>query len=154
MSPLLTGAGLQREPDVPVVFPVDLTLGRSQAAISEPKVLNREDLRPRCPRHGAAYVPDMRRLKVKTIAGTIGLATIVAAVVRELRLPADRRTWHGKLLDFVPYDFRRPTVARARHAMWSPDDPHLLMPRVFGIGWTLNLGRLSRQLDRVFRRSS
>lgn len=91
---------------------------------------------------------------MNTIADTIGLAALVAAVVRELRLPRIHRTWHGTLLGFVPYDFRRPTVARARHALWSPDDPHLLMPRVFGIGWTLNLGRLSSQLDRVFRRSS
>lgn len=84
----------------------------------------------------------MSRPTVTTITSTIGLAALVAAVVRELRLPPDRRTWHGKLLGLVPYDFRRPSIARVRHALWSPDDPHLLMPRAFGVGWTPNIGRL------------
>ena len=26
--------------------------------------------------------------------------------------------------------------------MWSPDDEHWLTPQVFGVGWTVNLGRL------------
>jgi len=32
--------------------------------------------------------------------------------------------------------------ARVRERMWAPDDPHLVMPQVFGVGWTVNLGRL------------
>ena len=70
---------------------------------------------------------------------TLGLA--VAAVVKELRKPADERTWNGAL-GFVPYDFRVPTLARVKERMWDPEGAHLVNPRVFGVGWTLNLGRL------------
>lgn len=68
-----------------------------------------------------------------------GLA--VAAVVKELRLPPERRTWHGTVAGFVPYEFRRPTLARVRERLWSPQGA-LVQPHVFGVGWTLNLGRL------------
>jgi uncharacterized membrane protein len=27
--------------------------------------------------------------------------------------------------------------------MWAPDSEHLFGPRVFGVGWTLNFGRLA-----------
>lgn len=63
------------------------TLGRSRAAISEPKVPNCGDLRPRCPDRGAGYVPDMRRPNVNMVTSTIGLAVLVAAVAREFRMP-------------------------------------------------------------------
>ena len=96
----------------------------------------------------------MRRPSVNILTSTIGLAALVAAVARELRMPRDHRSWHGKLLGLVPYDFRRPTIARLRHALWSPDDPRLLMPHFFGIGWTPNLGRLARRLAQILRRSS
>jgi hypothetical protein len=63
-------------------------------------------------------------------------------VLRELRKPAGERSWQGTVAGFVPYDLRRPTVARFRERMWAPDDPRLIRPRVFGVGWTVNLGRL------------
>jgi hypothetical protein len=49
---------------------------------------------------------------------------------------------------FVPYDFRPPTVARVRSRVWNPDDPHLVQPHAFGVGWTLNVGRLVSLLRR------
>jgi uncharacterized membrane protein len=64
----------------------------------------------------------------------------VAAVVRELRLPADERTWHGRIL-YVPYDFRIPTLERLRERFWAPDQP-LIVPQLFGVGWSINVGRL------------
>jgi hypothetical protein len=70
---------------------------------------------------------------------TLGLA--VAAVVKELRTPPEDRQWHG-VLGFVPYDFRVPTFARVKERMWDPEGAHLISPRVFGVGWTLNAGRL------------
>ena len=70
---------------------------------------------------------------------TLGLA--VAAVVKELRTPAQERQWHGSL-GFVPYDLRMPTVARIKERMWNPDDAHVISPRVFGVGWTVNVGRV------------
>ena len=69
---------------------------------------------------------------------TAGLA--VAAVVQELRLPPDERTWHGTVAGFVPYEFRMPTVERIKERVWDPEGG-LISPHVFGVGWTLNLGR-------------
>ena len=69
-----------------------------------------------------------------------------AAVAQELRKPAAQRTWHGMVAGYVPYDFRRPTLARYRSRMWAPEDPRLFPPQVYGVGWTLNVGRLLRVL--------
>jgi hypothetical protein len=51
----------------------------------------------------------------------------------------------------VPYDFRLPTWARVRERMWAPDRPGLLSPQVFGVGWTVNLGRAYGVLRSVAR---
>jgi hypothetical protein len=73
--------------------------------------------------------------------GSFGL--VVLAVVQELAKPREDRTWNGRVAGFVPYDFRPPTVARLRERLWSPDG-RLVVPQVFGVGWTVNLGRLVR----------
>ncbi len=75
------------------------------------------------------------------LIGWLAAGLTIAALVRELRLPADERTWHGRIL-YVPYDFRLPTLERVRDRLWSPDDERLLVPQVFGVGWTVNFGRL------------
>lgn len=90
----------------------------------------------------------MGRRKRSRIVATFGLAALATAVVRELRLPAERRTWHGQVWGFVPYDLRRPTLARIREGLWAPDDPRLLMPRAFGVGWSPNVGRLVALVSR------
>ena len=72
----------------------------------------------------------------------VAFALTVTAVVKELRTPQELRTWNGKLIGFVPYDLRWPTLARVKERMWNPDSTHLINPRVFGVGWTLNLGRV------------
>ena len=74
------------------------------------------------------------------LLGWLATGLAVAALVRELRLPAEERTWHGRIL-YVPYDFRVPTLARLRERLWAPED-RLLVPHVFGVGWSINLGRL------------
>lgn len=48
----------------------------------------------------------------------------------------------------VPYDWRRPTVARFRQRTWNPDEPRLITPRAFGWGYDLNLHRLFRRRSR------
>jgi hypothetical protein len=53
---------------------------------------------------------------------------------------------HGLLLGMVPYDFRIPTFARLKAAFWSPNDPHLLTAKAFGIGWSPNLGAIARKV--------
>lgn len=75
------------------------------------------------------------------------MAATVAAVTKELRRPAEERTWHGEVAGFVPYDFRMPTLDRVRERMWAPGDPHLVMPQVFGVGWTVNVGRVTSLLQ-------
>ena len=74
----------------------------------------------------------------------LALAIIgVIAIVQELRKPSDERTWHGKVADFVPYDFRMPTIGRMRSTYWNPEGP-ILSGKAFGVGWAPNLGALTR----------
>ncbi|HEV8463175.1 MAG TPA: DUF5808 domain-containing protein [Gaiellaceae bacterium] len=72
----------------------------------------------------------------------IGAGLIGAAVATELSKPSDKRTWHGRILGFVPYDFRPPTVERIKSRMWNPNDPRVLTPRAFGVGWDVNWAQL------------
>jgi uncharacterized protein DUF5808 len=71
-------------------------------------------------------------------------AVTVAAIAKELRRPPNEREWNGRLAGFVPYDFRPPTLQRFRERMWNPEQPNLFSPHVFGVGWTVNVGRLAR----------
>ncbi len=87
---------------------------------------------------------DKRQGGLRSAVSAIAFVLLIAAVVKELRTPAEQRTWHGTIT-FVPYDLRPPTIARIRAAWWNPDDPRLLTPRAFGVGWALNLAR-ARQL--------
>ena len=60
------------------------------------------------------------------------------AIVEQLRRPSDDRTWHGWIAG-IPYDFRMPTVDRLRATYWNKDTGQILVPKDFGIGWTVNL---------------
>jgi hypothetical protein len=83
-------------------------------------------------------MPDLRDLW-RLLLAIIG----VIAVVQELRKPKDERDWHGKVADFVPYDFRMPTIERVRDTYWNPEGP-ILSSKVFGVGWAPNFGALTR----------
>jgi hypothetical protein len=72
----------------------------------------------------------------------VGLILIGAAVASELRKPAGERTWEGRIAGRIPYDLRPPTVARAHERLWNAADRRILVPTVFGVGWTINFGRL------------
>jgi hypothetical protein len=54
---------------------------------------------------------------------------------------ADQSPKTGKFLG-VPYDWRRPTLARIKSRWWNPEDPRLFTPRSFGWGYDINLARL------------
>ena len=89
-----------------------------------------------------------RRMPSLKSVWRLALALIgVIAVVQELRKPPDERTWTGKVADFVPYDFRVPTVERVRNTYWNPGGP-ILSGKVFGVGWAPNLGALTRLADK------
>jgi hypothetical protein len=95
----------------------------------------------------------MRDTSPDRLFGSVGILLVLLAVVRELRRPARLRTWHGGVLGVVPYDFRRPTLARVRDTWWSPDDDRLLVPRVLGVGWSINLARLAHLARRAAARA-
>lgn len=79
----------------------------------------------------------------RLILGIIG----IIAIIQELRKPKEERTWHGKVADLVPYDFRMPTVERIRTTYWDPGGP-LISGRVFGVGWAPNFGAAARLLGK------
>jgi hypothetical protein len=83
-----------------------------------------------------------KKSKLASFGRVVLLATTVAAIAQELQQPADKRTWHGTVGGFVPYDFRPPTLERMQRSWWNPGDERVLTPQVFGVGWTLNFGRL------------
>jgi hypothetical protein len=77
----------------------------------------------------------------------LALAVIgVIAILQELRKPKDERTWHGKVADFVPYDFRMPTIGRVKETYWNPEGP-IITSKAFGVGWAPNLGALTRMVN-------
>ena len=75
----------------------------------------------------------------KLILAIIG----VVAIIQELRKPKEERTWHGKVADLVPYDFRVPTAERFKATYWNPEGP-ILSGKVFGVGWAPNFGAVFR----------
>ena len=84
--------------------------------------------------------------RFRRIVKLAAFAVTVAAIVEQLRLPADQRTWEGRVGGLVPYDFRVPTLERAKSRWWNPQDDRLFVPTVFGVGWTINAARLGRVL--------
>ena len=85
----------------------------------------------------------MKKIR-STVSLLFGLIAL-AAIVEQLRKPVDERNWHGQIL-FVPYDFRPLTPKRMLERWWNPDDPRLLTPHVFGVGWSVNLYRAKELL--------
>jgi hypothetical protein len=84
-------------------------------------------------------------MTVRRLSGTIrlaALALVAAAVLKELSKPPDEREWHGELAGFVPYELRPPTLGRVRERWWNPRDERILTPHVFGVGWSVNVGRI------------
>lgn len=68
----------------------------------------------------------------------IGLAVLMGLAIREqLQMPPEERTWHGTLYG-IPYDFRWPTIERLRQTFWNKDTARVLVPNVFGMGWSIN----------------
>ena len=74
----------------------------------------------------------------------VAFGLVVAALIDQLRRDPEERTWEGSVAGIVPYDFRMPTLERARSRWWNTDDERLFVPQVFGVGWTVNLARLAR----------
>jgi hypothetical protein len=90
---------------------------------------------------------ERRMPSVKDIWRLVLAVIGVIAVIQELRKPPEERTWHGKVVDIVPYDFRLPTIERVRSTYWNPEGP-VLSAKVFGVGWAPNFGVLARLLGK------
>ena len=80
--------------------------------------------------------------KLKRFFLLFNLVIGAIAVYEQLKRDPLDRTWHGKALGVVPYDFRPPNPQRFMDAWWNPDDPRLFTARDFGIGWSINLHRV------------
>jgi hypothetical protein len=82
----------------------------------------------------------------------VAFSLVVAAIATELAKPEDQRTWQGRVLGLVPYDFRPPTWERIRAAYWNPQSESLFSDRVFGVGWAVNLYHAKTLLESAFQR--
>ncbi len=83
---------------------------------------------------------------VRRLINLIAVSLLIASIVQELRKPPEERTWHGLVAGFVPYDLRVPTLARARLTFWNPSSSRLVVPTLFGVGWTFNLHALAETI--------
>jgi hypothetical protein len=88
---------------------------------------------------------------IRGLVRIVALSLVAAAIATELSKPAAERTWHGRVFDLVPYDFRPPTWQRIRDAYWNPNSDRLFNDRVFGVGWAVNLHRAKTLMEDVFR---
>jgi hypothetical protein len=61
------------------------------------------------------------QLRLRRFVQVVGIGLLAAAVIQELRKPAELRTWHGAVAGLVPYDLRMPTAGRVRERLWAPD---------------------------------
>lgn len=82
-----------------------------------------------------------RKSGLARVVRLASISLVAMALAQEWSKPEPERTWEGTVLGFVPYSFRPPTYQRIRQAWWNADDPRLLTPRVFGVGWAVNLYR-------------
>ena len=74
------------------------------------------------------------------------MAAVAGALYVELRKPPEQRTWNGKLLGVIPYDFRLPSLESVRQAYWNPRSPKIFTARPLGVGWAVNIPTLLRRL--------
>ena len=82
------------------------------------------------------------------LARNATLLLLAAAVVDQIRRPADERTWTGNISVF-PYDLRIPTKQRVLDRWWNPDDNRILTPKVFGVGWDINVFQVLKRVGVV-----
>ena len=88
----------------------------------------------------------MNRKCLISILQATAITLTLVAVCQELEKPREERRWYGKVVGFVPYDFRLPTIDRFKKAYWNPYDSRVFTPRVFGIGWAINFYALLENL--------
>ena len=83
------------------------------------------------------------------LARTAVWLAFFGAIYQELKKPPEQRTWHGKVLGVVPYDFRLPTIERVREAYWAPERDEIFTEKVVGVGWAVNFPTAARKLSEL-----
>lgn len=97
------------------------------------------------------------RSEIESLGWIVRMATLAAiagAIYTEMRLPAEERTWHGKLLGFVPYDFRLPSPAKLMRAWWNPGSNQLFGDTPFGVGWSINMAAVADRAGKLQSKGS
>ncbi len=80
------------------------------------------------------------------IIGVVVAALAGKAVYDQLQMPPKERTWQGTVVG-IPYDFRIPTVERIINNVWNKDTSRVFMPKVFGLGWDINVYALLHRVQ-------
>ncbi len=107
---------------------------------------------------GAEELRELRAHIEDRLRSTHGTAADATAVLAELGAPEalarafaaaeaeDPASAHlsttGRVLG-MPYDVRPPTADRVALRVWNPTDPRILVPKAFGMGWTINFGAVA-----------
>lgn len=92
---------------------------------------------------------DAGRVGEDAAVSALGPAADYAARICEaLRPEPEGPTPQGTILG-MPYDFRGATVRRVSERLWDPANPRVFVPRLFGVGWTVNFGALAVKLRLV-----
>jgi hypothetical protein len=76
----------------------------------------------------------------------LGTPSEYAAAVRAAFVIDDEPQYEQGTVFGVPYDTRGATDAGVRGRIWAPSEPRILVPRLLGLGWTVNLGALAVRL--------
>ena len=91
---------------------------------------------------------------VRTFVVRLGEPATYAASLRDAirggspGVGADDSDPQGRILG-MPYDLRLPTEGRVAARWWNPADPRVIMPKVFGMGWTVNFGAIAVRLQLI-----
>ncbi len=85
---------------------------------------------------------------------TMVLAAVAGALYREMRKPAAERTWNDKLLGFIPYDFRLPSLQRIRDSYWNTSSDRIFTDRPLGVGWAVNIPAVLKRVGVMDGRTS
>ena len=73
----------------------------------------------------------------QSLTGLFTIATVIYAV--------RTKQSYGSFLK-VPFEFRVPTLPRARERLWNREDQRIFTPHVFGVGWSLNVYQVLKRL--------
>ncbi len=85
------------------------------------------------------------RNAIKAVTGILTLGAMIYAF-------RSKRS-HGTFLK-VPFDFRLPTWQRIKKQFWDPEDERIFTPRVFGVGWAINVHQVWKRLNGTRRQPS